>query len=277
MNRLSITTAWNETLPFLKTNFGPLLLIILAFQIIPSVALQFLVPLPFAPGAMEPGSVPPDEMLAALGRVSPFIVLIGLVSLTGTLAVMALVLGHGETVGDAIAAGFRRLLPFLGAWLLFCLALILATVPLVALAALLGTAGGAGTALGIVIAILILPLFIFAMVRMLLLTPVAVAEPLGPVAMLRRSWELTSGHFWKLLGFVLLLALVFIVLSLAVTAVIGGVLAVALGAPEQGSLSQLLLLLLGGAVNAAFTTVYLTMTAKIYTQLSPTDVGTVFD
>ena len=44
-----------------------------------------------------------------------------------------------------------------------------------------------------------------------LTTPVIVAEGLGPVAGLRRSWRLVSRHFWRVLGIVLLSALLIIV------------------------------------------------------------------
>jgi hypothetical protein len=270
MNRLSITTAWNETSAFLKANFGSLLLIILAFQVIPSVALQFLMPMPFLQPGVDPATIDPAEVIEAFKAFLPFLLVLIVLSFAGTLAVMALVLRHGETVGEAIAIGFRRLLPFIGALLLVFLALILLMVPISLVAAL-------SAALSVLLMFLIIPAFIFVMVRLLPLSAVAVAEPVGPVGMLRRSWQLTSGYFWKLLGFTLLLGLVFIVLSLAITLVFGGILAIALGAPEQGSLSQLLLLLVGGAVNGAFAVVYLTMIARIYTQLSPTEVGTVFD
>ena len=51
--------------------------------------------------------------------------------------------------------------------------------------------------------------------------PVASAEAAGPIAIIRRSWTLTSGHWWHLFGFLLLFFIGAIVLLLAVSAAAG--------------------------------------------------------
>jgi len=107
----------------------------------------------------------------------------------------------------------------------------------------------------------------------MLMTPVAAAEAGGPVAIIRRSWKLTSGHFARLLGFVLLLVVVVIVVSLVVSSLFGILVAAIAGRPEPGSVAALLLMLIGGVVNAAVGIVFTTMVARIYVQLAGATSG----
>lgn len=271
MSKLSITNAWNETTRFVQANFGPLLLIVFAFQVLPLIAVQFFVQDPLLSGGVNPATVDRAQIAAFLARMFPIIVILGILGLIGTLAVMALALGRGETVGDAFSLALRRLLPFLGASLLLVLAMMVAAVPLSVVAA----AGGPGAKA--LATLVLLAFLLFILVRMLLMSPVAVAEKAGPVEMLGRTWRLTSGHFWKLLGFVLLLVIAFLVISLAANAIFGILVALIFGPPEPRSLSALLGLLFNGVLSAGFTIVYLSMIARIYVQLSSADTGRAVD
>ncbi|MDQ4088127.1 MAG: hypothetical protein M3177_09005, partial [Pseudomonadota bacterium] len=105
---------------------------------------------------------------------------------------------------------------------------------------------------------------------------VAAAEPVGPVTVIRRSWDLTRGHFGKLLGFILLVLLVFAIVSIVVGAVGGLLIVLLVGQPDPGSLSAFLIVLVGVAVNMV-ATVYLTaLNARIYRQLSGGGAQDVF-
>ena len=124
----------------------------------------------------------------------------------GNLAISVLALRPGVSVGEAIQQGARRFLPVLGAALLIGLASMLAMLPVVLLAA-----AGLAVALGIpalaaIPALLMIPLLVFLWTRLLLANPIGAVEPGGPVAILKRSWALTAGRFWQLLGFLILLA-----------------------------------------------------------------------
>ena len=70
---------------------------------------------------------------------------------------------------------------------------------------------------------MILVLIIAIAVRFQLTVPVAAMEPAGPVRMLRRSWDLTRGSYWRLLGFLLIVLIVALVIQL-VAQLLGGVL-----------------------------------------------------
>ena len=111
-------------------------------------------------------------------------------------------------------------------------------------------------------------ILIYFSVRLMPLTPVIALEKIGPIAALKRSFALTSGHFWRLLGFVLMLGIAFLIVALTVGAVVGALVTVLAGPPEPWTLSLLIIALAAGLVQAGFVLVYLGMLARIYTQLS---------
>jgi hypothetical protein len=266
MARLSINQAWNETAEFVKRDFGPLFAIALALIALPNFALQALAP-------ADPGSAGGLGM----GLWALLLLVAMLSSLVGTLAITTLALGRENVVGAAIGHSFRRLPPVLGAVLLVGLAAIAVIALLSLLLHITPEAVSAPTRetlarvtlLLLLVTIVMLPFW----VKLMLMTPVGSAEPAGPLAMIGRSWALTRGHFWKLLGFTLLLVLVLLVVLMVVGSLVGIILTLLLGAPEAGNLSELLLLLVRGAINAAFSVVFTTMVARVYVQLAgPADV-----
>ncbi|HEY0113900.1 MAG TPA: hypothetical protein VGB59_12240 [Allosphingosinicella sp.] len=261
MAKLSITTAWNETVAFMKRDFGSLFTVAFAFMALPSVALQAL-----GPGEVGPGSQPEPGLWMLLVPV------VMVLSIVGTLAISTLALGRENVVGNAIRHGFRRFLPMLGAAILIGILAIIILVPVILITGVRPSdfaSPSAGTAGKILLAMLLfLAIGLFFWVRLLMMTPVAAAEAQGPIGIIRRSWALTAGHWGKLLGFVVLLIVVFLVISLVVTMIVGIVIALVAGAPQPGNLSSLLTLLVAGVLNAAFGVVFTAMAARIYVQLA---------
>ncbi|MFN3389846.1 MAG: hypothetical protein ACK40O_13065 [Allosphingosinicella sp.] len=260
MQKLSITQAWNETAVFVKRDLGPLFTIAFALMALPSIIMQALAP--------QPTPEDPDVGAAFLLLLPVVIVL----SLVGSIAITALALRRETVVGSAIAHGFRRFLPLLGASLLIGIAAMLVMIPVILAAGISLedlTAPTPAAVGGLMLAMLVLfVVFIAIWVRLMLMTPVGTNEPVGPIAIIRRSWALTAGHFWKLLGFVLLFGIAAVVVMMVITMVIGIVIGLVAGAPEPGSLSGLLLLIVGGVLNAAFVVFFTTMIARIYAQLA---------
>jgi hypothetical protein len=272
MAKLSITTAWNETADILRRDFGALFTIALALNALPQILFQAL-----GPGQAAPGQ-PPQPGLWML--LLPVVIILGF---AGTIAISSLALGRDRVVGSAIAHGFRRFLPLFVASLLLGLALGL-------LFGILAVASGlrpdtfsadpvrAMAKFGLAL-IVLLPIAFFFGVRLLMMTPVAAAETGGPIAVITRSWALTRGHFWKLLGFILLVCIVFIVVMMVVGAVFGILVALLAGRPEPGNLSSLIILIVSGIVNAAMIAVLTSLIARIYVQLAgdPASTAAVFD
>jgi hypothetical protein len=103
---------------------------------------------------------------------------------------------------------------------------------------------------------------------MVLFNPIAVNEPLGPIALLKRSWELTRGRFWKLLAFLAVVVIVSLVVTIAVSATIGIVLTLLLGRPDESEIARLLLLIVSGLVSTVVSVFTLVTLARLYAKIA---------
>jgi ABC-type Fe3+ transport system permease subunit len=259
MRALSISQAWDESKAILSRD-GRLYV---------SVALA-LVAFP----ALVSGIVNPRGMSGSGTPlwVSVVTLIASLVALAGQLALIRLALGPSVTVGGAINHGLRRMPIYLGAGLIIVACLFLVAILLGVVLALAGVRVSATRlpetpAVGI--AVIIFFLFaIFVGVRMAMGAPSASAERIGPIAILRRSWQLTEGHFWRLLGFLLIYVIAAVVVLIGLTAAIGVAVGLAFGPVEPMSLSALIVGLIHALLNAALTAVLAVMLARIYVQLA---------
>ncbi len=265
MAKLSITTAWNETAAFVQREAR--LLFPLAFMLLAlPVALM---------EAIRPRTGPNEVPEAGAWMIVGLVALVG--TLIGNLALNQLALRSGVSVGEALRHALRRLLPVLGAALLLIAAGI-ALLMAVAILAVLVTGGVPGPDAGVpneamqraslLMLIVVAPVLVYFWARLLPMPAVAVAEPGGPFSIISRSWRLTRGHVLKLVGFVLLVAILMIVLRIAAISVFGSLLIVAAGPAEPGSLSALLVITVMAAVNTVLAVYLATLVARIYAQLA---------
>ncbi|MGF1549407.1 MAG: hypothetical protein ACFBQW_02570 [Sphingomonadaceae bacterium] len=253
--KLSITAAWNQAMAFLKGNFALLYSVALALIAVPTVIFQYVAP-DAAPGeTAEPGA----WML--------LIVPLALVGLLGSLAIIVMILRPGSSVGEALSAAMKRMLPAIGALLLLALG-VGAVALLVALLAVALAAGLGQTAATMIVFPPLFALLAFIFTRLLLINPVAAMEGIGATGILKRSWRLTEGNFWRLFGFLLLFGLASAVIILAAGGVFGILFTLAFGPPAESELTTLLVLLLQGFLQAAINTVYLAVIAFVYRQLA---------
>ena len=259
MAGLSISKAWDETRAILAHDG----------RLIASVALA-LIALPTALA----GLIDPTGMADSAGPLwIDFIVLItSLAALAGQLALIRLALGPSITVGAAIAHGLRRMPIYLLSAILIVLALMVLAIPFALALSLLGVPLESKTVPAtpgvIVVLLLFVALVLYIGVRMLMSAPVASAEDAGPIAIIRRSWAMTSGHWWQLFGFLILFFIGAIVTLLAVSAAAGAIAALFLGPIEPMSASALLVALVEALANAAITGLFAVMLARIYVQLA---------
>lgn len=97
--------------------------------------------------------------------------------------------------GAAMSRGFKSAMPFFGV-------VVLLMVAYIAVGALVGGALGAtggGAMLSNVIPLLLLPVMVYFGCRFSVLIPVvAVDKVFNPVKAIRRSWQLTRGHVWRI-------------------------------------------------------------------------------
>jgi hypothetical protein len=279
MAKLSISSAWSETASFVKQEAGTLFLISFGLLALPGILLQIGIPYLFGGGLMMTPGVRPDPglILHALPWFALLVIPLVLLNLWGTLTLNVLALRRETVAGAAFALAARRILPVFGAGLLIGIGAVVLMAPVIAIVAFVGRAGHVG-----LLALLLLAAFvlIFALwIRLMLINAVGAAEPIGPIEILRRSWALTAGHFWKLLGFLLLMFVVYMVLTLVVGGVGGILVVLAMGPPLPGTAAAIAVSLLSGVLQAVCLLYFLVLVARIYAQLSGDESATarVFD
>jgi hypothetical protein len=266
MASLSITKAWNETVAFVTREGRLLFPIAFLLVALPGAVLQVAMPTPV------PGQTPEAGvwlLLVPLAMVA---------SMIGTLAISFLALRPGASVAEGLQVGLRRFIHLFGAALLVGIAGALLIVPVVILfgAAAVGGGEAAAAALAALLLIALIPVFLFFWVRLILMTPVAAMEDVGPIRIITRSWELTRSHFWKLLGFVVLVAIAAVVVMFVVTAIGGLVIFMLAGPPLPDSLSMYLLLVLSALLQSVVSALFVTLLARVYAQLTDAGMPQVF-
>lgn len=271
MTKLSISQAWSETGAFLARESRLILPIALLFLFIPGVLAELFRPHP----DVQPG---PAE---ALGQL--LLMLTGLVlGLIAVLAITHLALRPGASVAEALQVGLRRFFP------LFLTSLLLGLVFGIVGAILLVALGGETIASGrpidpanmppeirLAFSLLMVTAFLIS-VRLFLLAPVATSEPTGPISMIRRSWRLTGPQYWKLLGAFLLLLLVAGIVVVALTSLLGVLVALIVGIPQWGSPAWTIIAVFGILLQTLFTTLVVVLAARIYLQLRGTSASDAF-
>lgn len=165
------------------------------------------------------------------------------------------------------------------AGLIVAIGLILVAIPVfVALAASglpLGTSDDAAMREALInspSAVLLLLLFVivafFVGIRMLMSSPVASEEPTGPIEILRRSWRLTGGHWWRLFGFLMLFLIGAGIAMAAISWAVSLIAVMAFGPVAPMSLSALIVALVDAIANGVVTVFLAVMLARIYVQLA---------
>jgi hypothetical protein len=260
MRRLSISRAWEETRDILSRDGRLFVSVALALLVLPSLVT---------------GLVNPKGMGAETPLWGTLLALMAfMITLAGQLGLVRLALGPSITVGQAIAHGMRRMPVYVGGVFIVILILVIAAAPFaVALRAMgvplpaRGVSAPAHPAT-LIFALLYFVLMCFAGVRMMLSAPVASAESIGPIALIKRSWQLTAGHFWQLFGFLVLFFIATVVVLIGVGAAIGVVTALLFGPVRPMSVGALVVALVQALLSATLTTLLAVMLARIYVQLS---------
>lgn len=260
MRRLSISLAWEQTKSCLAAD-GRLLATVAAALIALPVAVEEVI---------SPGGFTADVAKSPLILIA-FVALV--LILMGQLSIVRLTVGPSVSVGEAIVHGARRLPFYFLSALVIALGFLLVGLGLAVVLFALGAptaenqlaTSPAFAAVASVFAVI----YCFFWVRIIAISAaVAGTEALGPIAIIQRSWEITSGHFWRLLGFLLLF---FIGAAIALKAIqlLTAILATFLLGPLNSlSPSALVVALIDGIANSAVIAVLTVMLARIYVQLS---------
>ena len=261
MPQLSISKAWEESRAIFTRDGGLLTAVALALLVLPATVAGLVSP-------------PNAGTATYAGRVISIIA--GCIGLAGQLAIVRLAIGPSTTVGQAIQHGVRRFLPTFGAVLMLVLTFALIVIPLMMLLLWLRLVGmpvegqqppPSFAVFSVAVALLAL----FLSIKFSLLVPVSVAEQPGPIMMIKRSWRLTSGHYWRLLGFMILVVVAAVIVLLAAQFV--GLFAARLiaGTIAPLSLAALIFALIEAIASAAMTILFALMLSRIYLQLAGRD------
>ncbi|MEO7654804.1 MAG: glycerophosphoryl diester phosphodiesterase membrane domain-containing protein [Sphingomicrobium sp.] len=263
MTTISISTAWEDTKRLLARDGKLFASVALALIVLPAVIAGVLDP-------RVPGEVDAPMWFDLV------VLLISLISIAGQLALIRLGLGPSVTVAGAISHGVHRFVPYFLAIIVLGLGAIVVAIPfaIAAIAMGLDIAQGSAAALTgpILILILVMALvLLFLSVRFLMAMPVASAEAVGPIEILKRSWALTDGHWLKLFLFLILFIFSAILLIGAVSLVAGSLILLAFKAIEPMSIAALIGALIEGALSGIFSVVFTLMLTRMYVQLSGRD------
>jgi len=256
MPKVSISLAWDESRAVLARDGKLIASVALALLVLPGVVVNVLFPRSASLGMPE-GTAWMIALLVAL-----------LITFAGQLSIVRLAMAPHLTVGEAIRHGAQRALPFVGAFLIWVVPFVIVLSLLYEVMRRNVAQPPMAAALGI-IAIAIFALFL--VVRLVLIGPVAAAEQRGPVMILRRSWDLTAGNWWRLFGFLLVYAVGAIVLIWAVASVVGVAARLTIGNLSPGSVGGLVFILIAQILTAAVYAVLFVMQARIYVQLARDD------
>ena len=258
---ISIGTVWDRAMAVIAGRLGILLTLAFFLLIVP----------PIAQAALDAAGGSSFALRSTKMAVS----LLVFVAATVAVISMTAVASDPEVDrGSALASGRARLLPFLGVSVVVGLGFLLAIVPGLLLIGLSGfdveqarTAGsqeGANFALiglGLLYFLLLTPAMMWATARLVPLSAVIVNERRG-IGAIARSFALTRGMTLKLIGVLILYALVFLVVLMASTSVTG-----LIARLIAGSDGTVLVALVVASVTAVVTAIFSVLQAVFSAQL----------
>lgn len=253
MAKLSLSKAWDETRAAAAGDGKLYFAIALALLALPATVFGTMAP------EMLLGGTPGNQSVQLL------FLLVLVLNAIGRIAITRLAL-RPESVGEAIIHGLKRLLPVAGAFIIFILPVVLLLVPF--LPRVMAAPQNPPPDALLIATIILIAAFVIGVRLVLLLIPVAAAEPAGPIALLKRSWQLTRGNWWRLTAFLIAFFAANILASRAIGYALGGVLLLVSGPIKPMTVSGLILAAVVALVGAAFTAMFSIMLARIYVQLS---------
>ncbi|RYY25703.1 MAG: hypothetical protein EOP62_12655 [Sphingomonadales bacterium] len=256
-------TVWDRTAEFLSDNIAAL---------VPLALLAF-----FVPASIE-GSFQPAMAGASTGLILTLQLVqlaFGILSLWGMLVVTAMALDDAQSDNAGKLAGQRlpaalvvSLVTFVAMLLLFLpitIALATSGVDMLAIAQGRDFDMSTGSAGFVAIYLIVLfPLMLWLCARLIVVLPVIVREGRW-LSSITQSWKLTRGIALRVIGVMILFAMVAWVSMLAANMVFGSIFALIAGGDSAGiSLSGVLTSIVVAAVQTGFTVLVPAFTTKLY-------------
>lgn len=234
--KFSYSAVWADVMALLRAHASLIATVAGVFIFLPGLLLAYFVPQPVAQDFARLGEVWTEYAMANWH----WLLLNGLVSMIGQIAILLLIFSRGITVGGAIAAALA-LLPF------YFLTSLLSSI-----------------LIGLGFILLIIP-GAYLLGRLGPVNAVVVAEMRrNPVDSIGRCFALTKGHGWAVLGLILLVAIAASI-AIGVATTLLGIVFILVAGQDVG---QMLVLIVRAAGNAALVTLVLILNAAIYRNLS---------
>lgn len=223
--RFDSNRAWQQAAAAMRANREVLIALAGVFFLLPNLAFSLLFPQPAPPAGADEQAMMAFAM-DYYSRSLPYLLPVLALQAAGTLGMLTLLTDRTcPTVGQAIATGFRSVLPYLASQIVLGFALGMVALPIL-IAFSLG--GKAGAGIGLAVALMA---WVYGWIRTSLAAPVmAVERQRNPVAALIRSWRLTTGNAGRILVFLLLIGIAFTVVVMVSTSLAGLLLRLALPA-----------------------------------------------
>lgn len=269
---VTMGNVWDRATEFLSDTSSAVARIALLGIFLPTAVSTIIAPL----GAQSTGAGP-----LAMVAVPLISLVLNLVALWGQLAIAALAIDPPAGRQAAIGLATQRVLPMIGVSLLLLLGFTLLVLPIPIVLAAAGydlVAAMSGVQVEVPMAaasvvalyvLVLIPVLLFIAARMALLTPVVVAERLG-IGAIRRSFDLTRGLVWKIIGVLLLYGIVVGVASLAANTVFGSILQLIAGGEGAISVATVVTALIVSAVQTGFVVLAAAFVAKLYLMVRET-------
>lgn len=237
----SYNAVWEDAVRLLRQHAPLLAAIAGVFLFLPNLLFAVFMPPPVPPQGGDPGRAL-QMVLEFYHQAWPWLLLIGLFTMVGTLAMLRLVFARGTTVGGALVHGLI-LTPFY-----FLLSIICSFM------------------IGFGLLLLLVPgLYLFG--RLAPISAVLVAEDRrGPFDAIGRTLELTKGRGWGILGIVFVVAVV-AGIAVNVADTLFGLIFVLVAGQELG---RTLTAVVSAALSAALASLMVMLYAAIYRALAGT-------
>ena len=201
--------AWNEAVRLLRRNPELLALIAGLFVFLPTLTIYLIEPQTMAVPSDLDQANPIPQLTEYFQTVAGWMIALQLAQYAGLLAMVALFARRRPTVGDAIRNGLVALVPLILTQLLITFGVMITAALLLSL---LSLGGAAGATIGMVL------LFIAAFYLTARLFPVVAVivfeKRFNPLKAIGESFRMTRGVGARLLAFLALLAIAWIVISL---------------------------------------------------------------
>ena len=264
MASLSISRAWEETRARIAADGKLMAVVAAALIVLPGLIVEVI-----SPGTSKTQSSATYTLLFLASSI---------LALVGQLAIIHLSIAPSVSVGEAIAHGARRTPIYLVVAIILTVIFFVGMIPFAAILYAAGVPIERGneqalmqSPIALTLTLLYLLILMFFGIRMILASPVASEEHSGPVQIIRRSWQLTAGHWWRLFGFIVLFVIAPLVLLTAVNFGVSTIAVMLFGQIDPMSLSALFIGLFDSIVSVAITVFLAVMLARIYLQVAGRD------